>query len=176
MHPRTAELRELLDRTRADLRAAVATVPLDAGQRRPPSGVWCPAEIVDHLNIVESRVGRLLGRLLDQAGPLPPRGDAASALSSLDQYRLLDRSIRVPGPEGVQPSPTANLSVAMAELEQARRALQALLARVDGLATERIRAPHPLFGLLSFEQWMVFLAQHEARHTAQLREVVAALA
>jgi hypothetical protein len=176
MHPHTAELVELLDRTRADLRAAVAAVPLDAGQRRPPPGVWSPAEIVDHLSIVESKVARLLGRLLDQAGPLPPRGGALSALSSLDQYRLLDRSIRVPGPEGVQPSPNANLSAAMAELEQARRGLQALLARVDGLDTERISAPHPLLGPLKFEQWMVFLAQHEARHTAQLREVVAALA
>jgi hypothetical protein len=173
MHPRTAELAELLDRTRADLRAAVAAVPLDAGQRRPPSGVWSPAEIVAHLAIVEGKVGRLLARLLDQAGPLPPRGDALSALTSLDQYRLLDRSIRVPGPESVQPSPTANLTVAMAELEQARRGLQALLARADGLDTERISAPHPLLGPLKFEQWMVFLAQHEARHTAQLREVVA---
>jgi hypothetical protein len=153
----------------------VAAVPLEAGERRPLSGAWSPAEIVDHLSIVESRVARLLGRLLDQAGPLPRRGDAASPLSSLDHYRLLDRSIRVPGPEGVQPSPTANLSAAMAELEQARRGLQALLARADGLDTERIAAPHPLLGPLTFEQWMIFLAQHEARHTAQLREVMAAL-
>jgi hypothetical protein len=175
MHPRTAELSELLDRTRADLRSAVAAVPLGAGQRRPPSGAWCPAEIVDHLNTVESKVARLLGRLLDQAGPLPPRGNTVSVLASLDQFRVLDRSIQLPAPDGVQPSATANLSAAMAELEQARRALQALLARADGLDTDRISAPHPLLGPLSFDQWMVFLAQHEARHTAQLREVVAAL-
>jgi hypothetical protein len=176
MHPHTAALAELLDRTRAELRDVVREMPLDAGPRRPSSERWSPAEIVDHLRIVESGLVRLLGRLLDQAGPLPPRIDGSSAIPSLDRYGLLDRARRIPAPERVHPSPAANLSTALAELEQVRRGLQALLARTDGRATDRIIAPHPLIGPLTFDQWMVFVALHESRHTAQLRDTQVKLA
>ena len=32
--------------------------------------------------------------------------------------------------------------------------------------------PHPLFGPLSAYHWFAFIAAHEARHAAQIREIV----
>jgi len=35
---------------------------------------------------------------------------------------------------------------------------------------DEVATPHPLLGRLSFYQWLLFLAQHEERHTIQIRE------
>jgi hypothetical protein len=35
---------------------------------------------------------------------------------------------------------------------------------------------HPVLGPIDLYQWILFVAVHEARHTAQIREIAAALA
>jgi hypothetical protein len=175
MHPRTAALTDLLNRTRADLCEAVRAVPPSVAPLRPTPDEWSPAEIVDHLRVVEGGIVRLLGRLLDQAGPLPPASDEPGRPDAPDPFGMLDRTRRITAPERVRPSPTPDVAAAFGELEQSRRALHALLARTDGRATGRIVAPHPLLGPLAFEEWVTFVAHHEARHTAQLRDALARL-
>ena len=46
----------------------------------------------------------------------------------------------------------------------------------DGKDLRPVRQAHFLFGELDFYQWVAFVGFHERRHTAQLREIAAALA
>jgi hypothetical protein len=54
--------------------------------------------------------------------------------------------------------------------------LQNALREGDGWALETLSAPHPRLGSLNLYQWVVFVAGHEARHTAQIREIGETLA
>ena len=52
--------------------------------------------------------------------------------------------------------------------------LRAALADADGLALGMITHVHPVLGEIDLYQWILFVGQHEARHVAQITEVVSA--
>ena len=169
LHPRLAELRAELDRTRDGLLAAVASVPAELAALRPEADRWSVAEVVEHLRIVEDRTGRLLGKLGKQAETVGPEVSSASVLSSLDHYGLRSPERRIGAPDAVAPTGAITLAEGLAGLVESRRQLLELLHRVSGRALDELAAPHPLLGRLSFYQWLLFLAQHEERHASQVR-------
>jgi hypothetical protein len=175
LHPRLAELRGELDRTREALLAAVARVPREAARLRGEPDCWSVAEIVEHLLIVEDGIGRLLGKLGKQADALGPETSSAPLLASLDRYglRTPQRRMRAPGP--ISPTGTVPLEDGLAGLAETRRKLLDLMHRVSGHALGELGAPHPLIGRLTFYEWLLFLAQHEERHTIQIRETAGRL-
>lgn len=170
LHPRLAELRAELDRTRDGLLAAVARVPAELAALRPEADCWSVAEVVEHLQIVEDRAGRLLGKLGEQAETVGPEVSSASVVSSLDRYGLSSPRRRINAPDAVAPTGAITLAEGLAGLAESRRRLLELIHRVSGRALDEVAAPHPLLGRLSFYQWLLFLAQHEERHTIQIRE------
>ena len=88
---------------------------------------------------------------------------------------VLDRSRQVVAIEAVRPAGAQNASDPFAELEIARAAFLEFLTSADGLALGTLVFPHPALGQLNLYQWIAFIGAHEARHTAQIREVVSQL-
>ena len=86
----------------------------------------------------------------------------------------MNRETRVNAPAVAQPT-GMNAVDAWAKLERAGQGVRDLLRSVDGVALGGITFPHPLFGPLSLYQWFGFIAAHEARHAAQIREAAASL-
>jgi hypothetical protein len=170
LHPRLVELRAELDRTRDGLLAAVARVPAELAALRPEASCWSVAEVIEHLQIVGAGVGRLLEKLGKQAEAVGPEVSSASVLSSLDRYGLGSPRRRITAPDAVAPTGALSLADGLAGLAESRRRLLELVHRVSGRALDEVAAPHPLFGRFSFYQWLLFLAQHEERHTIQIRE------
>jgi hypothetical protein len=165
-----AELQAELDRTRDGLLAAVARVPAELAALRPSADRWSVAEVVEHLRIVEDRTGRLLGKLGMQAEGLGPEQSSDSLLSGLDRYGLNSPKRRLVSPDAVAPTGNVPLGDGLAGLAGSRRTLLELIHRVSGRALAELAAPHPLLGRLNFYEWLLFLAQHEERHTGQIRE------
>jgi DinB superfamily len=110
LHPRLAELRAELDRTRDGLLAAVASVPAELAALRPEADRWSVAEVVEHLRIVEDRTGQLLGKLGKQAQTVGPEASSASVLSSLDHYGLRSPTRRIVAPDAVAPTGAITLA------------------------------------------------------------------
>jgi hypothetical protein len=171
MHARTRELLEFLDAERQRLRTVVDAVPADRREEPPAPGRWSAAGIIEHLAIVETRVGeRLAPAIADARAKGAPRETAADpVLPSTGLARVIDRSTRVHAPEAAHPTGRP-FAAAWAALEQAGQRVRELVREADGLALGELTAPHPLFGPLSFYQWFAFIGAHEARHAAQIRE------
>jgi uncharacterized damage-inducible protein DinB len=170
LHPRLAEIQGELDRTRDGLLAVLAQTPADVAAQRPSADGWSIAEVVEHLLIVENGIGRLLGRLAREAETLGPETSTASVIPSLDRLALSDVRRRIQSPTSVAPTGSMTLDEAVTGLAESRRRILELVHRVSGRALGGLTAPHPLFGSLTFYQWLLFLAQHEERHTLQIRE------
>ncbi|HVX38373.1 MAG TPA: DinB family protein [Gemmatimonadaceae bacterium] len=176
MHPRTAELLAHIDTHRAALDAAVADVPVELRDRPPAPGQWSVAEVLEHLGIVE---GRILGLFEAQTealrnGAAPTESDTSSVLPMLDMERLVDRGNKFNASEASRPR-GLTADAAMRALAAARERLRAALIAADGLPLGMASAPHPIFGTLDMYQWMIFVGGHEARHTAQIREIARTL-
>lgn len=173
MHPRLRELLDYAEARRGDLLAAVAEVPEPLRHRRPGADAWSVAEVLEHLLLVERGVARLLSRRIERAkaAGLERETETASLLGSLDRFGLLERRSPMPVPDLVRPPGTLSARAAAAALAESRLALLEALAQGDGLALDTVTAPHVRLGPLTLYQWVLFVGQHEARHTAQVRAI-----
>ncbi len=173
VHPRIQELVGYLDWRRAELEKAVSAVPAARREWRPAAGRWSVGEVLEHLTLVETRIGLLLdGRLTAaRAAGLGQERDTAPVLPTLDVTRLLDRSAPLIATEASQPTGTLSADEAWAALEEQRHVFRAMLLAADGLALGDVMIPHPRLGLLNVYQWVLFVGAHEGRHTAQVREI-----
>ncbi|HEX5050773.1 MAG TPA: DinB family protein [Planctomycetota bacterium] len=177
MHVRTRELLAHLEQHRDTLRAAVHATSPPLRDRKPAPDRWSAAEVLEHLGLVESQVAVLLRRGLRSAqagGPLP-RAAAHVHARTIDERQLLDRERVLRAGAGVAPGKGLTSDAAWQALETSRAALHAVVLAADGLATDTVRAPHPFFGDLDFDQWVRFVGLHEARHAAQIRATTASL-
>ena len=170
LHPCLAELCAELAQSRARLLDEVARVPVELAPIRPAPGDWSVAEIVEHLQIVEDGIGRLLGKLAKQADTLGPETRSASVLHNLDDFDVRSRRRQIQAPAPVCPSGAATLDESLGRLATSRTRLVELLAALSGRALGQLSASHRLLGELDFYQWLLFLSQHEERHTVQIRE------
>ena len=176
MHRRTAELLATLDRHHEELVRAFEDVPVDHRDRRPGADRWSVANVLEHLALVEARIGQALTRGFAEAraAGLPPAPDT-SVVGDGDAARYLDRERRIVSNNASQPTAGLDAATAWATLQRTREATRGLLLDTDGLDVEIVTLPHPVFGALNFYQWMVFIGGHEGRHALQIQEVGRAL-
>lgn len=173
MHPRTQELLDNLAVHRAALRETVADIPAELHRVRPEPGRWSVVEVLEHLSILERRLSGAFHRQLDEAraAGLREETETSSVLGRLS-LDVLDRSRRLVAPEVVQPTSAVDIATAWQALEASRERLHAAMAKGDGYAIGELTFPHPVLGVLTMYEWYEFIAGHEARHTAQIVEIV----
>ncbi|MFN2564990.1 MAG: DinB family protein [Gemmatimonadaceae bacterium] len=173
MQPRTREVLDYLGTCRSELERAVTSVPEARRTQRPAADAWSVAEVLEHLNLVEGRIARLLAEEIARAraAGLGPEGDTSPIVPTVPVSRLADRSERIVARESALPTGVLAPHAAWSELEATRRILRAALVEADGLALSELVLPHPRLGPLNVYQWVVFVGAHESRHAAQVREV-----
>ncbi|HET9985646.1 MAG TPA: DinB family protein [Longimicrobiales bacterium] len=173
MHVRIEELLRYLDSTRADLRRAVEEVPAAQRRVRPAEDRWSVAEVLEHLALVEPRITEVVAARLAAAREAGLGAETAtgSVLDPAVLERLRDRGRPVTASETVRPPGVRDAGAALAGLEAARAVLRDVVVSADGLALGEVVLPHPVLGPLDLYGWIVFIGGHEARHTAQIREI-----
>jgi hypothetical protein len=131
------------------------------------AGGWTVSAIVEHLWVVEMGIGR---RIRTMPPPDEPRPDRDRKIVAA----IRDRSVKVDAPEAVVPQGrTTGASELMAKLAAVRQKSLEWLA--DPVADHRAHAmEHPFLRTLDGYQWMLMLGAHMERHTAQIREILAA--
>ena len=177
MHPRLAEVLSYLDSQRAALADAVELVPPALRDQSPGTDRWSVAQVLQHLVMIEKRIGRGMTKWVVDArdGGLGPETETSSVMNSLPLQLIADRSQRRSAPEEVRPQGEFDAASAWTALEQTRTALRAGVMPGDGLALGEVIQPHPVLGPINIYQWLLFVGSHEARHTAQVREIAAEL-
>lgn len=178
MHASLHELAALLEQERRQLMDVWASIPPADRERRPAPDAWTPAEVLEHLRLVEGGSARLLARRLERAreAGLGAEADASSRVGRLGEYDIAGDAARLEAPEPVRPAAGVSAADAEAGLAATRTALDGLLAAADGLALGEVRANHMRFGDLDMYQWLEFVALHERRHARQLERLRDALA
>jgi uncharacterized damage-inducible protein DinB len=177
MHPRIREVVEALDSRRAELTRAVNEVPTSARDRRPSEDRWSVAEVLEHLALVEENIPQRVKALVTEqrTNGLGAERESTSIAETIDSAFMLDRSKKRVAREAMQPRSGVDAAAAWTRLERARQVTHETLRELDGVALSDVSAPHPALGSLNGYQWFLFLAAHEGRHTAQIREITAAI-
>jgi hypothetical protein len=173
MHSRIEEVINYLDGERSTLSAEVERVPAELRDRQPGPDRWSVAQVLEHLGIIEKRVGLGMAKWVGDArdGALGPETDTASVMNSLPRALIIDRSKPRNAPEEVRPPGDIDAKTAWEVLEGTRAALRSAFIGGDGLALSQVVEPHPVLGPINLYQWMLFVGSHEERHTAQIIEI-----
>jgi hypothetical protein len=177
MHPRHQEIVDHLDRHRADLRAAVASVPTEHHATSPADGQWSVLGVLEHLVIVEGRIGTMIEKHLGDArdAGLRIETDSGPILPLLDIAKFTDRTSKIKASEAAQPKSGHALGELWQSLDSSLDRIRRLLGSADGMRLSDVTMPHPVFGPLDLYTWFAFVGSHEGRHAAQIREIGAAL-
>jgi len=180
MQQRLTEIIHFLESARADLLRAYSAIPESRRAERPAADAWTPAEVLDHLALVESGAALLVEKRVSRAaerGAARDAGeDAGSSLGVLDRYGVESRERKLTAPDIVKPRAGVAAADAEAALARSREALRAAVGRADGFDLSALKATHAALGELDLYQWLLFVGKHEQRHTAQLRATEAAFA
>jgi uncharacterized damage-inducible protein DinB len=163
------ETQPLLETDRRNLIAAVERVNEADRDRRPSDDRWSVAEILEHLVGVEHAVVKLL--TLRGREPIPPDQEPAPPDSAARVATLRVRSRRINVPEALTPKATMTTDAAVQALGKSRAALLEAARAADPVALEQRTYHHAVVGRLTLNDWLAFVAHHEARHTAQIDEI-----
>jgi uncharacterized damage-inducible protein DinB len=174
MHPRLTELRAYVDAQRSDLLAAASALPLERWTERPGPGRWSLVELFEHLYKVEHSCARVIARgVADaRAADHPMETDEHSVLGTLDGTGLRDRSRRLEVPERVAPAGGWTPEEALDRLAASRAELYEAMQAGNGLALGSVYQTHARLGEIDLYRWILFVAEHEARHVQQAAEIV----
>ena len=172
MHPRIQQVLAHLDSTRASLQQAVNDIPEKLRDQRPATDRWSPAEILQHLAMVEGRLTGMLKGKLDEARAAGLSSDANTTpvVPTFDLEGLKDRRTTIVAREGSIPDVGVSTAKALNDLSATRAALRTMVVSADGEDLSSIVAPHGRFGPINMYEWLLFIGGHEARHTEQVRE------
>src|SRR5437762_4735094 len=105
VNPRITELVAYIDWQREELLAAVESVP-DAHRRtRPTPDAWCVAEVLEHLALVERRLGAMFAMRFAEAraNGVGPDHVSKPILDEIDSQRVMDRTRRIKTNEATMP-------------------------------------------------------------------------
>jgi hypothetical protein len=173
VHPRLEEIVRYVDARRAALEEAALVLPYDRWGERPAEDSWSVAQVFDHLHLSESGTARLLAKRIARAkeAGLGPERSTESLMNALRFFPVVDGPRRQ-APEIVVPRADARAPEVHDALRRSRADLHAALREGDGLALGDVTATHPALGVINVYQWVLFVGQHEERHTRQVAEIV----
>ncbi len=160
------QILKLLAESRKALFAAAANVSEEKARVRPAPDQWSVLDCVEHVAITEHFMFTIIATKLT---PAPPSGDRGR--EELFLREVANRSRKVSAPERAHPTgrfPT--LAAALEQFSQSRARSIDFVEHCDKDLRAHT-APHPLFGPITGQEYLIILALHPARHAAQIREV-----
>lgn len=139
---------------------------------KPAPDRWSVAEVAEHITVSESTIFGLVQKTM-QSPAAPEKRDQVKGKDQLILQRMPDRSHKAQAPEILRPtgrwSTEADLIKAF---EDARKSNMDYIRTTNDDLRDHF-FDHPAFGTLDGYQWLLLIATHSARHTAQIEEVKA---
>jgi hypothetical protein len=160
-----------LEQSKTDFLAAINGVTAAQWSFKPAPTVWSVAECAEHLILAEDFLrGTAQGILKTPAVPRPETSTSEQDHKLVDMVG--DRSHKATAPEPITPSGKFATPADAIKEFTARRDKSLAYARTttDELRVHTVKGP---LGTMDAYQFLLLMASHTERHTAQIREVQA---
>ena len=140
---------------------------------KPAPDRWSVAEVAEHITVAETTIMALIQHPLMQSPAAPDKREQVKGKDQLILQRMPDRSHKAQAPEILRPTGRWATETDLTKaFEDARKANMDYIRTTNDDLRDHF-FDHPAFGTLDGYQWLVLLATHSARHTAQIEEVKA---
>lgn len=157
---------------RDKFKAAISSLSDDQINSLPEGEKWTIRQIVEHVSMVSEGVVRICGKLLAKAEADKRLSDGRFAVSnSFVEKGVEIVDVKLEAPERVHPVAGATIDESFAKLDATREMVEDLRERFEKFDGTEAKFPHPYFGDLSAQEWLVLCGAHEARHLKQIRKL-----
>jgi len=164
---------KLLQTTHDNFLKSIAGLSGKQWKFKPAPDRWSVVEVAEHITVAETTIMGLIQHPLMQSPAAPEKRELVKGKDQLILEKVPDRSHKAQAPEMLLPTgrwaTEADLTKAF---EDARKANMEYVRTTNDDLRDHFFA-HPVFGPLDGYQWLLLLATHTARHTAQIEEVKA---
>ena len=157
-----------LEDTRQAFLKSIADVSEAQWTAKPSPTAWSIAEVAEHIAISEETILGLVTKQMIQA---PPPQPGAGISDETLIARITDRSKKAQAPEMLKPVNKWPTREALVQAFNASRDKTIAFVKTTDVDLRAHATPHPAFGALDTHQWILLIAGHSARHTAQIEEV-----
>jgi uncharacterized damage-inducible protein DinB len=157
-----------LEETRTAFLKSIENVDEAQWKHKSSPTVWSVAEVSEHIALSEETIlGLITTQMVKAPAPKPGEGISDEKLIAM----ITDRTQKAQAPEMLRPvNKWATKEALVKDFNAARdRTIEWVKSTPEDLRAHA--APHPAFGPLDAHQWLLLLAGHSARHTAQIEEV-----
>lgn len=160
---------EANDNIRGNLKQILSNIPDDLATRLPDGEKWTIANVVEHLALVENGMMRISVKLLNAANEKGEKSDGKANISDEFLQKIAGaRDIKVEAPDTVAPNGNLSIADSLSKMEESRKSMNDLRPMFETVGCDGFTFPHPAFGQMNANEWLVLLGGHEARHTAQI--------
>ena len=160
-----------LTENRRKLLGAVREISPEQWAFRPEGARWSIADCLEHVILVENRILKSIGKVLQREPEPDKKAQAAEKEQLLRDGSGLDRSQRFNAPQALEPKKTwLDPAELLVEFENTRnRTFEFISSTECDLRSHFF--PHPAFGELDCYQWLMLIDIHCERHLAQMDEI-----
>lgn len=130
---------------------------------------WSIAEVAEHIAVSETTILQLVRERILKSPKVP--ADPARANDEKVIAVITDRSAKAQAPEMLKPTNRWPTRAALTKDFEAARKVTIDYVRTTQDDLRGHAAPHPAMQMIDGYQWVLLLAAHSARHTAQIEEV-----
>jgi len=159
---------------REKFKSSFATLSDEQLNAKPEGEGWSVAQIVEHVAIVNGGALRICGKLLSKGESAGKTNDGSVALSGTFLSAGSDGQ-KLEAPEMVRPINNVPIADSVAKLDELQAQYSEMKAKFETVDGVDAKYPHPYFGDLSAQEWLVLSGAHEIRHLKQIRRVLAAI-
>jgi len=140
---------------------------------QPGPDRWSVAQVAEHITVAETTIMGLIQHPLMQSPAAPDKREQVQGKDQIILRRMPDRSHKAQAPEILRPTGRWTTEADLIKaFEDARKANMDYIRTTNDDLRDHF-FDHPAFGTLDGYQWLILLATHSARHTAQIEEVKA---
>jgi len=140
---------------------------------KPAPDRWSVAEVAEHITISESTLLGLVQQRLMTSPAAPEKRAQVAGKDELILQKVPDRSHKAQAPEFLKPTGRWPTEAALVKAFETERGATIEYVRTTNDDLRDHFFDHPVFGPLDGYQWLLLIATHSARHTAQIEEVKA---
>ncbi|MBC7901247.1 MAG: DinB family protein [Saprospiraceae bacterium] len=140
---------------------------------KPAADRWSVAEVAEHIGISEQTIfGLITGQVMKSPAD-PSKREAAKGKDELILKMIPERTTKAQAPEILKPiGRWATREALTGEFEKNRGTAITFIKDTKESLRDHF-GPNPVFKELDAYQWVLFMAAHSERHTAQILEVKA---
>ena len=161
---------------REKFKSAFASLSEEQLNAKPEGEKWSVAQIVEHVAVVNGGALRICAKLLGKGEAAGKSNDGSISISPefIDAGSTIGAQ-KLEAPEMVRPINNIPIADSVAKLDELQGQYADLRSKFETVDGVDAKFPHPYFGDLSAQEWLVLSGAHEIRHLKQIRRVLAAI-